>query len=155
MPKRATKTSFKPGEVGNPTGANGEMPEAYRAKERYIKSLMNAATNDEIETDLRLIRGGDPSPVQFHKLYVSCIANLKIHSPEEKEESKAKIAKLKAETEAINKGLGGNTQAMSEKAKTSFAQAIKDVNDLESIVAVTFDQAAENAKDDEEEEDAK
>ena len=67
-------------------------------------------------------------------------------------EMKLLLAEIELKNNAVSSA-SGNTQVMSELAKTSRAQAIKDVNDLESIVAVTFDQAAENAEDDEEDEE--
>lgn len=101
MPQTSTKTSFKPGQSGNPKGRKEGEPEAYRSRERYIQALMAAATNDELVSDLVLLRSGDKNPLEFHKLYVASVSNMKIYSPEEREEHQAKMTKLRAETKAI------------------------------------------------------
>lgn len=114
MPKRATKTSFPAGVSGNPTGVQGVMPEAYRAKERLLSAIMASTTHDELVTASRkLFETGDRDADKYLKMYISASSGLKVLSPEDREEQKVRIEKNKAERDLAKQTLqesGGSPQ---------------------------------------------
>ena len=135
--------TVKKGQKINPTGIQGKMPEAYRAKERFLQAFMSSATHDEVIALAKKVSAeNDEGAEKYLKIYVSALAGLKVSSDSDKERHSVEIEnlkltgeKLKAEISAINKNVTGASAVIDEKAQIARDSAILGMNELEESVA--------------------